>query len=134
MGHTRPLILVVEDDPLIAELLATVFAERGYLAHIAPGVAEVLSILETVRPAVITLDVGLPRSSGLDLLQAIREDPTTRDLAVLLISALPEVAFEARHLVQGVITKPFALEAVLRSVEQLMAMDDPPLQERALGA
>jgi hypothetical protein len=33
-----------------------------------------------------------------------------------------------------VITKPFALEAVLRSVEQLMAMDDPPLQERALGA
>jgi PAS domain S-box-containing protein len=91
-------VLVCEDEPDIALLLRKILNDAGCAVDVAANVAEVRAhVLERTYSA-ITLDLKLGEEDGIALLRELRDDPTTRDVPVVVISA---VADEAKERVNG---------------------------------
>ena len=113
-----PCILVVDDEPDIVALVAYHLAKSGYRVSTAASGAEALETSRREHPALIVLDLMLPGLSGLDVLEQLRADEATRDIAVLMLTARREEPDRIRGLSLGAddyLTKPFSpQELVLR--------------------
>ncbi len=81
-------ILVVDDEENIRELYRDEFTEEGYEVRLARDGADALSILESYRPDLITLDVKMPGIDGIEVLRRIRQKD--RSVPVLLLTAFGE--------------------------------------------
>lgn len=83
-----PVVAIVEDQQAIAELLHEVLSGAGFRpVSVGVGPAAAAAV-RTIAPAVILLDVMLPERSGWQILEDLRADPATRDVPVLVISAV----------------------------------------------
>jgi DNA-binding response OmpR family regulator len=103
-------ILVVDDSPVNLRLAAAVLRSEGYDVHLASTAEESLVTLKTLRPALILLDIQLPGMDGLELTRVLRQDPRTRGLLVVALTASDmksdqDQAFDAGC--DGYISKPF---------------------------
>ena len=111
-------ILVVDDEPDIVALVAYHLAKTGYRVSTAASGSDAIELARQERPALIVLDLMLPGLSGYDVLQQLRESESTRDVAVLLLTARREEQDRIRGLSLGAddyLTKPFSpQELVLR--------------------
>lgn len=91
-GHhkAKPKILVVEDDRLFSDIYAAKLEEEGFEAFMATDGEEGLRLLIAHAPAVILLDIILPKVTGLEMLERIRahEDPAVRDVPVIVVTNL----------------------------------------------
>jgi CheY-like chemotaxis protein len=87
LGPDDRVLLVVEDDPAFAQVLAELGRERGFKVVVATRGADALATAREVRPDAITFDVGLPDVDGWRLLDRLKEDPETRHIPVFLVSA-----------------------------------------------
>ncbi len=111
-------ILVVDDEPEIVALVAYHLAKAGYRVSTASTGQDALDIARRDRPSLIVLDLMLPGMSGFDVLEQVRSDDGTRDVAVLMLTARREEPDRIRGLSLGAddyLTKPFSpQELVLR--------------------
>src|SRR5262245_45472374 len=94
---SQPAILIVDDDKRVVELLEIALEAHGYrILHAADGDAG-LECARREHPALVLLDVRLPRRSGYEVCEKLRQDPDDPHVPILMVSAAAEV--EAR--VQG---------------------------------
>src|ERR1700680_2219457 len=111
-------VLVVDDEPDIVALVAYHLAKAGYRVATAANGQDALGLARRERPAMVVLDLMLPGLSGWDVLEQLRSDDATRDVAVLMLTARKEEADRIRGLSLGAddyLTKPFSpQELVLR--------------------
>jgi CheY-like chemotaxis protein len=114
-----PGVLVAEDDPEGAALLADVLAGAGYAPTATASALGAAALAPRLRPAAVLLDLGLPSRSGGALLGDPEADPATAAVPGLVVSALTDALPPTRRAVAaGVVAKPFrpvALLAALRS-------------------
>ena len=106
-------ILVVDDDALIRETLATALGDEGYAVRVAPDGRAALSALGTWRPDVIVLDLGLPDMEGVAVLKRLREWSQT---PVLVLSVRDREGDKVAALDNGAddyLTKPFGTAELL---------------------
>jgi adenylate cyclase len=115
-NKTERLILVIEDDPGIGALLEDVLVDYGFRVTVATTGDEAFRVLETVRPTLITLDLGLPGINGRRLLRMLREDAATAAIAVIIVSAELAIEPALRTLAQAVLPKPFTLDQLLEAI------------------
>jgi CheY-like chemotaxis protein len=85
---SRPLILVVEDDPAAAELVTHIVERGGFRTEIARDGNEALAKARELRPAAITLDIVLPELDGWEVLKKLKEDETTSSIPVAVVSVV----------------------------------------------
>src|SRR5690349_24637019 len=83
-------ILVVGDDPRVVELLHIALGAHGFRVVSALNGDDGWRMVIEEQPDLVVLDVRLPRRSGLDLVDAIRREPSVAALPVILVSALAE--------------------------------------------
>jgi CheY-like chemotaxis protein len=119
-------ILVVDDEPLILEVLGSVLVDEGFRVQTAADGQAALEVLAGGLPDLIISDVMMPRLGGLEFLAHVRERSLT--LPVILFSAVhqrrrPHDRDLSDHTV--FVTKPFDLEALLAIVERLTGSGDP---------
>lgn len=111
-------VLVVDDEPEIVALVAYHLAKAGYRVSTAASGQDALDMARRERPALIVLDLMLPGMSGFEVLEMLRGDDSTRDVAVLMLTARREEVDRIRGLSLGAddyLTKPFSpQELVLR--------------------
>jgi two-component system, OmpR family, phosphate regulon response regulator PhoB len=111
-------ILVVDDEPEIVALVAYHLGKAGYRLATAATGQDALDAARRDRFSLIVLDLMLPGMSGFDVLEALRSDDATRDVAVLMLTARREEPDRIRGLSLGAddyLTKPFSpAELVLR--------------------
>ena len=124
-----PTVLVVEDEWVIAEVLAVTLADAGYHVITAANGKQALANLAETRPDVIVSDTMMPILDGPGLLAALAADPAHRDIPVILMSALDEAA--VAKLTQGYrafLGKPFPGPELLRILERVLgeAATGPP--------
>jgi signal transduction histidine kinase/ActR/RegA family two-component response regulator len=103
----RPLILVVEDDPAVAELVTQILARGGWRTEIARTGPEALARARESHPAAITLDILLPGMDGWEVLKCLREDESTRSIPVVVLSAVDTPEMGVALGVLDYFVKPF---------------------------
>jgi CheY-like chemotaxis protein len=116
-------VLVVDDDPFIRKLITTTLEDVSQveLYEAADGV-EALSVARRARPALVFLDVDMPRLGGIDTCRELREDPTTGQATIVMLTASHGEAVERGAEEAGAdlfLTKPFSPLDLLRLVDRL---------------
>lgn len=87
-GGTRPCVLIVEDDPALTQVLATLFAEHGVMAVHANTARDALRLSHDIAPDLLLLDLLLPDNDGFALVDWLREDPRLCRVPLVVYSAL----------------------------------------------
>jgi DNA-binding response OmpR family regulator len=103
-------ILVVEDDPVILDLLTTNFELEGFEVARAVDGVEGLQMARIEQPHAVVADIMMPRMSGLQLLEALKSDPDTSSIPVVFVSAKAQADDIRAGLDAGAddyVTKPF---------------------------
>jgi CheY-like chemotaxis protein len=83
----RPTVLVVDDSPVVLHLLQIVFESAEYDVVTAASGTEALVQVERAQPDIIVTDVAMPEGDGFGLLRQIRENPTTSNIPVIMLTA-----------------------------------------------
>lgn len=116
-------ILVVDDEPDIVALVVYHLAKAGYKVSSASTGPDALALAKRERPALIVLDLMLPGMSGFDVLAKLREDSSTANVAVLMLTARKEEPDRIRGLELGAddyITKPFSPQELILRVGAIL--------------
>ena len=112
-------ILLVDDNPTNLQVLFQTLEGQGYKLLIAKSGEDALKIARKAQPHLVLLDIMMPGMDGYETCQRLKEDPETRESAVIFLSALDDTKDKVRGLEQGAvdfITKPFQGEEVLARV------------------
>jgi signal transduction histidine kinase/class 3 adenylate cyclase len=117
-----PLVLVVDDNPDMRNYLERILRNR-YRIVLAKDGAEAFEQAQRLRPALIVTDVMMPKMSGHDLLQAVREDKDLRSVPLIFLTARAgtEARIESLHAgADDYLSKPFDEHELLARVENLI--------------
>src|SRR5205085_2737970 len=93
-GRPMPTVLIVEDGEVAAEALARLIRRAGFQADRAATGEAALAYLRQLTPDLVVCDLMMPHMDGLGVLRAVRADPRTADLPVLVYSAAGDAARE----------------------------------------
>lgn len=116
-SHGSALVLVVEDDPAIANLVRTALEARGAQVAVAQTASEAVSRAAELSPQVILLDLGLPDADGIEVVRRVRTWSQT--LPIIVVSARSEDADKIGALDAGAddyLVKPFSVGELLARV------------------
>jgi two-component system catabolic regulation response regulator CreB len=120
-----PMVLLVEDDPAIADMVVYALRREGMAVMHLLLVGEARQWLQGQKPGVLVLDLGLPDGNGLDLCRELRQssDPALRGLPVLMLSARGEELDRVLGLEMGAddyLTKPFSPRELVARIRALL--------------
>jgi DNA-binding response OmpR family regulator len=121
-------VLIAEDEPNIVISLEFLLKGAGYEVTVARDGEEALRQIGTLRPDLVVLDIMLPSVSGFEVCRSIREDPVTRSIRVLMLTARGRESEMQKGIAAGAdvyMTKPFATKELLEAVARLLVK--PPL-------
>jgi two-component system, OmpR family, response regulator ResD len=134
-------VLVVDDEPTIAEIVARYLDRAGFETHRAMDGPEALRLADLHRPDLVVLDLMLPGLDGIEVMRRLHERPGKR-VAVILLTARGEESDRLvglRHGADDYVVKPFSpaelvarAEAVMRRVSPPAEEDMPPLEHGSL--
>src|ERR687883_242240 len=114
-----PVILVADDGPVNLALIKRRLEWEDYLIHTAENGGQAVEVAKRVRPDLVILDVMMPVLDGLQACRLLKEDPSTRDIPVIFLSALDDTDTKVNGLSLGAndyISKPFRVEELLARV------------------
>lgn len=123
------LILIADDDELIAELVAEALRARGHIVGTLGDGVQVLDLVAAKRPALVVLDCAMPTMSGVEVLRQIRASPTCFDTPVLMLTGRRSEADEEIAIRAGAsdyMRKPFAVDELVSRVEDLLEAGTRP--------
>jgi two-component system KDP operon response regulator KdpE len=119
-------ILVVEDEPAFAELIALWLERHGWQPTIAPDGAHAIRTFEAAPPDLVILDLGLPRVDGWHVIRRIRESSS---VPIIIVTALGAEADKVRGLASGAddyVTKPLSFPELVARVAAALRRARPP--------
>jgi diguanylate cyclase (GGDEF)-like protein len=114
-----PVILVADDEPVNLALIKRRLEWEHYRVHTAEDGREAVEAARRVRPDLIILDVMMPVMDGLRACRLLKEDPATRDIPVIFLSAIDDTEAIVGGLSSGAddyISKPFRVEELIARV------------------
>jgi two-component system, OmpR family, alkaline phosphatase synthesis response regulator PhoP len=120
---TPARILITEDNPQGAELLEAFLSETPHETMTVGNGEEALRLVAEWKPDVVLLDIMMPRLSGFEVCRAIRANPATRNIGVIMVTALDQHADIDRAVDVGTddfLTKPIHKAELLLRVRALL--------------
>jgi two-component system chemotaxis response regulator CheY len=116
-------VLVVDDDPFIRKLIATTLEDVvEFELHEAADGIEALEVARRERPALVFLDVDMPRLNGIEACRRLRADDATQSATIVMLTAAHGDQIQRSAEEAGAdmfLTKPFSPLELLRMVDQL---------------
>jgi len=117
-------ILVVDDSPFIVDVFVTMLERGGYRTVAAYGGEECLEILKTVTPDLILLDIMMEPVDGWETLEKIKENPDTKEIPVLMLTAkqlTPNEAQEYGVYIEDYVLKPITHRELYDAIEHVLS-------------
>jgi DNA-binding response OmpR family regulator len=118
--NTQNKILVVDDDPINRDFFQLMLSKLGFTVEEATDGIDALNKLKKFHPDLVLLDNIMPRMTGFELTKNLKEDPKTREIPIIMFSALDDVQDKLTGFELGVddyITKPFNFSEVLARIK-----------------
>jgi len=130
--HTRPHILVVDDEPQITRVLRTSLNAQGYEIRVANDGETALEIVKDFAPDLVITDLAMPNMNGIELCRQLRK---TSQVPILVLSVRGEARSKIEALDSGAddyVTKPFSTGELLARIRAALRRSPPttPLQTR----
>ena len=116
-------ILIADDEPNIVTSLEYLMQKSGYEVKIARNGDEALALVASFQPDVVLLDVMMPRKSGYEVCQQIREHPDWQRIKIVMLSAKGREAEVNKGLSLGAdtyVTKPFSNQELIDKIDALL--------------
>ena len=130
MSPAEARVLVVEDDPDIADYMASFLEDEGYAVMSASRCSTALGLMDEFQPDIVLIDALLPGKSGLEFLVTIRKDPRYSSLPLVVVTGNDKLleddcqsylgAFEGVRGPDGVLGKPVDRESLLAVLNTLL--------------
>lgn len=125
-------VLVVDDDPRILDSVTRMLEEEGALVQATDAPASVVGAAKDAPPDIILLDVRMPEMSGYEVAERLREDPATRSIPVVLMTAKAitfQMPVALLKELAGVVNKPFSklqlVEGLRSALKKRSQQSDP---------
>lgn len=124
----KKYILIVDDDPDLVETVSMLLEAKGYEAGKAYDGVEGEAAIKQRRPDVVVLDVMMPRKDGYQLCKELKANPATRDIPVLLLTAVGEAVPSTTYThydgmsteAEDFLPKPVDAKTLVEAVERLL--------------
>ena len=129
-------VLVVDDEPDVRNFLAACIEDAGFKVETAKDGVEALEKVEANTPDLMTLDMVMPRHSGIQLLRKLRKNKKWADIPVIVITAHAKdefgsedikefEAFTARHRPKYTLEKPITPTTLVKAICEILEVDVP---------
>jgi len=122
-GQENKRVLVVDDEPDIAELLRFYLERSGYEVLVAHTGTDAFTLAQTESPDLITLDILLPDADGFTVLEWLKSDELTKEIPVVLISILPDDGHGKMLGAVEYLTKPITEADLLMHVSHILGVE-----------
>jgi two-component system phosphate regulon response regulator PhoB len=132
-------ILVVDDEPDALEVIAFKLKEAGYVPLTAADGLRAVEIVRDERPALVVLDLMLPKMDGLEVCKILRRDPTTAAIPIIMLTARAAEMDRIVGLELGAddyVTKPFSPRELVLRIKKVLARSqqaDEPATHLRIG-
>ena len=116
-------VLVVDDEPFICRSLSFVLRKDNYEVFEARNGEEALRLIEEHRPDLVFLDVMMPKISGFEVTERVRQNPELQGMKIILLTAKGQDSDRERGEVVGAddyMTKPFSPTKILERARQIL--------------
>jgi len=122
-------VLIADDEPNIVTSLEYLMTKSGYDVAVARNGEEALALVESFMPDLVLLDVMMPRRSGYEVCQAMRERAQWRHIRIVMLSAKGREAEVSKGIslgADGYVTKPFSNRELIAKVAELLGENAKP--------
>ena len=116
-------VLIADDEPNIVASLEFLLRQQGYEVRVAGAGDDALRAVAEFGPELVLLDVMMPRMSGYDVCQRIRENPAWHAVKIVMLSAKGRDVEVTKGMAVGAdayVTKPFSTKDLVARVQQLL--------------
>ncbi len=117
-------VLIVDDEPSIRQIMATLLTLEGFNVSTAPDGRAALEQILTAAPEVVISDVRMPFINGYELLNTVRANPALAGVRFILLASYSDddvAADRAVALADACLSKPFTRDLLLRTVRKLLS-------------
>jgi CheY-like chemotaxis protein len=125
MPNEKSRILIVDDNPTNVELLEVYLSDLDCQVAVAVDGRDALEKVASFRPHLILLDVMMPKLSGFEVCQKLKQNPETRGIMILMVTALNELGDIERAVNAGTddfLSKPVNKIELLKRVENMLKL------------
>jgi CheY-like chemotaxis protein len=119
----KATILVADDDPAILDMVSRSLRKRAYRVISAIDGKEAIAQARGRRPQLVVLDVMMPQMSGWEVARALRQDPDTASIKIVMLTAIGKVTNEMTSPLYGAdayLDKPFEFAELERIIDELL--------------
>ena len=119
----KPLILAVDDISVNLTLLRSQLRFSDYDIITASSGQEALDLIQSARPKAVLLDIMMPDMDGFEVLEAIRNNPATEELPVIMLTSLSEFEHHAHATMKGAngyLTKPLVTNQLIEALDAIL--------------
>jgi two-component system alkaline phosphatase synthesis response regulator PhoP len=123
-----PSILIVDDDPVIRNLLKQIleeFRESGIRLLTAENGEAAMESIKREKPDIIFLDVMMPKMNGFEVCDMVKRNPATKDICIIMLTAKGQEIDKQKAKELGsdyYITKPFNIDEIIRKVVDILGI------------
>jgi two-component system, OmpR family, alkaline phosphatase synthesis response regulator PhoP len=123
-----PSILIVDDDPVIRNLLNQIleeFQESGVRILTAENGEAAMESIKREKPDIIFLDVMMPKMNGFEVCDMVKRDPETKDICIVMLTAKGQEIDKQKAKELGAnyyITKPFNIDEIIKKVIDILGI------------
>ncbi len=125
MSHSKPKILLIDDDPFLIRLYNQKFLDEGFIVQSACTAADGLLVAKEFQPQIILLDISLPDEDGLSLLKKLKRQKETANTPVMILTNINEMPHREQAKIFGAVG--YYVKAYLEPseiVERVLAVID----------
>ena len=122
-------ILIVDDEPYMLRIIELSLRKGGHQLIVGRNGREAVALALREKPQAIVMDVLMPEMDGLQALRAVRQDPATAAIPVIMLTARGQILTRQEAEASGAslfLTKPFSPTQLLNEVERLIAPQPSP--------
>jgi two-component system chemotaxis response regulator CheY len=124
-------VLVVDDEPFMLRMIQIVLERDGLVFLKASNGHEAIEVAARERPGVVIMDAMMPKMDGLTALRLLKQDPVTRTIPVIMLTANPHKFSREDAETSGAtvfLTKPFSPTRLVAEIRRLTASTEPAAQ------